>query len=161
MPTLLDLLDVPGPDAIDGRSLIPLMTGKVPTLNLDAYSESMYPLRRFGWSDLRALRTGRFKVIAAPRAELYDLDRDPFEEHNVFDTERALGERMIDRLREMELSAAASAPARPRGEIDAETAAKLASLGYVSRPTVWSPTDLSELPDPKDQIGNMNPAGLP
>jgi arylsulfatase A-like enzyme len=161
MPTLLDLIDVPGPDAIDGRSLIPLMTGKVPTLNLDAYSESMYPLRRFGWSDLRALRTGRFKVIAAPRPELYDLDRDPFEEHNVFDTERALGERMIDRLREMEAAASSSGPSRARAEIEADTAAKLASLGYVSRPGVSSPTDLSELPDPKDQIGTLNPGGLP
>jgi arylsulfatase A-like enzyme len=159
MPTLLDLIGVTAPESIDGQSLIPLMTGKVRSLDLEAYSESLYPRLRFGWSDLRALRTGRFKVIAAPRPELYDLDRDPFEEHNVFDTEQALGERMIERLREMERAASESAPVR--AEIDAETAAKLASLGYVSRPGVSAPTDLSELPDPKDQIGTMNPGGLP
>jgi arylsulfatase A-like enzyme len=160
MPTLLDLIDVAAPETVDGRSLIPLMTGEVRSFNLDAYSESMYPLHRFGWSDLRALRAGPFKVIAAPRPELYDLDRDPFEEHNVFNTERALGERMIDRLREIELSANSSTPAHARTEIDADTAAKLASLGYVSRPAA-SPTDGRELPDPKDQIGTLDPEGLP
>jgi arylsulfatase A-like enzyme len=66
MPTLLDLLDLPAPDGIDGRSLVPLMTGQASTLNLDAYSESMYPRLRLGWSDLRALRIGSVKVIAAP-----------------------------------------------------------------------------------------------
>ena len=37
----------------------------------------MYPLHHYGWSDLRALRSGRYKVIDAPRPELYDIDRDP------------------------------------------------------------------------------------
>ena len=53
------------------------MTGAARELGLDAYSESMYPLHHYGWSDLRALRAGRYKVIDAPRPELYDLDRDP------------------------------------------------------------------------------------
>ena len=37
-----------------------------------AYSESLYPAR-LGWSPLRALRNDRYKVIVAPRPELYDL----------------------------------------------------------------------------------------
>ncbi len=41
----------------------------------------MYPLHHYGWSDLRALRSGRYKVIDAPRPELYDVDRDPNESH--------------------------------------------------------------------------------
>jgi arylsulfatase A-like enzyme len=160
MPTLLDLLDLPAPDDIDGRSLVPLMTGQLSTLNLDAYSESMYPRLRLGWSDLRALRTGSFKVIAAPRPELYDLTRDPFEEHNLFDTNRALAGQMIARLREIEASVSTSRRSRAP-KTDADTLAKLASLGYVSRPGAPPATDLSDLPDPKDQIGTLNPGGLP
>jgi arylsulfatase A-like enzyme len=160
MPTLLDLLDLPAPDAIDGRSLVPLMTGQLSTLNLDGYSESMYPRLRFGWSDLRALRAGSFKVIAAPRPELYDLTRDPFEEHNLFDTDPALAGQMLGRLREMEASVSASSRSRAR-ETDADTLAKLASLGYVSRPGTPAATDPGDLPDPKDQIGTLNPGGLP
>ena len=45
----------------------PLMTGASRELGLDAYSEAMYPLHHYGWSDLRALRSGRYKVIDAPR----------------------------------------------------------------------------------------------
>ena len=65
MPTVLDLLGVPSP-AVDGVSLVDLMRGRRTELNLEAYSESLYP-ERLGWSPLLALRSGRFKFIEAPR----------------------------------------------------------------------------------------------
>jgi hypothetical protein len=37
----------------------------------------------FGWSDLRAWRDGRYKYVRAPRPELYDLQADPGEEHDL------------------------------------------------------------------------------
>ena len=43
------------------------MHGEPQHVELDAYSESHYPLR-FGWSPLRALRAGRYKLIEAPPA---------------------------------------------------------------------------------------------
>ena len=55
MPTVLDLLGVETPKEVTGSSLVPLMTGAAVELNLDAYSEAMYPLHHYGWSDLRAL----------------------------------------------------------------------------------------------------------
>ena len=73
---------------MSGVSLTPLMTGPSRELGLDAYSEAMYPLHHYGWSDLRALRSGRYKVIDAPRPELYDIERDPREATNLF-AERA------------------------------------------------------------------------
>jgi hypothetical protein len=139
------------------------MTGAADSLSLEAYSESLYALHAFGWSELHALRTGRFKVIAAPRPELYDLQTDPFEEHNEYDEQRALGEQMIARLREVERHSGASTPAdRSRVDGEAETAARLATLGYLSR----SRSDASGaiggvLPDPKDQIGFLNPGLRP
>jgi len=134
------------------------MTGAVTSLNLEAYSESLYPLR-FGWSDLHSLRSGRFKVIAAPRPELYDAQQDPFEEHNVFDSDRSVGERMLARLREMEGPAASATSPQNQTNVDAEVAAKLAALGYVSRSTVTPTTGLTDLPDPKDGIEDLESEG--
>ncbi len=72
LPTVLDLLGISPPKAIAGKSLVPLMTGLVRTMDLEGYAEAMYPLHHFGWSDLRAWRVGRYKAIDAPRPELYD-----------------------------------------------------------------------------------------
>ena len=49
------------------------------------YAEALYPLHHYGWSELRAWRAGQYKVIDAPRPELYDLDRDPDETTNLYD----------------------------------------------------------------------------
>ena len=72
MPTVLDVLAC-RPPPIDGISLLELMRGGRGQ-ELEAYSESEYP-RRLGWSPLRSLRDGRFKVdrcassrIVRPRA---------------------------------------------------------------------------------------------
>src|SRR5262249_19780663 len=102
MPTALDLLGIPPPAGISGVSLAPLMTGARPGLGLDAYSEAMYPLHHYGWSDLHALRSGRFKVIDAPRPEFYDEDRDPQETTNLYESRRTAADRMIGELRALE-----------------------------------------------------------
>ena len=163
LPTLMDLVGIRSPLPFDGTSLVPVMTGAVRSLNLEAYSESLYPLRAFGWSELHALRAGRFKVIAAPRPELYDLECDPFEEHNSFNEQRALAERMIARLNELQRRSAASAPFdRARVDGDAETAARLASLGYISPSRGgYNGGATGARPDPKDQIGFLDPRGHP
>src|SRR5439155_1554266 len=66
LPTVLDLLGIRLDEPIDGRSVVPLMTGAVRELNLAAYSEAMYPRHHFGWSDLHSLTSGHFKYIEAP-----------------------------------------------------------------------------------------------
>ncbi|MFZ3263421.1 MAG: sulfatase, partial [Terriglobales bacterium] len=48
-----------------------------------AYSETFYPFSSFGWSPLHALETARFHFIEAPQPELYDLQSDPGEIHNI------------------------------------------------------------------------------
>ena len=79
MPTSLDLLGIAPPPGLAGASLVPLLTGDRQELGLEGYAEAMYPLHHYGWSDLRAMRAGRYKVIDAPRPELYDLQQDPKE----------------------------------------------------------------------------------
>ena len=44
---------------------------------LPAYSETLLPKFYMNWAPLRALRDGRYKLIDAPRPELYDLATDP------------------------------------------------------------------------------------
>jgi choline-sulfatase len=150
MPTVLDLLGIPPPRA-DGVSLVDLLTGRRSTLDLEAYSESEYP-RRLGWSPLRALRDGRFKLIDAPRPELYDLDRDPFEERNLYDERGATAAAMARRLQVLARSPSAtgreSATALP-----SRLTAELAALGYVGTLAPRPSRVSALLPDPKDCIG--------
>ncbi len=125
MPTVLDLLGLPSP-AADGISLVPLMHGRVADLDLEAYAESIYP-ERLGWSPLRALRVGRFKLIDAPRPELFDLAQDPFEQTSIYEHRRELAAAMTARA-----DAIAGAGRVARREVPAELRERLAALGYVT-----------------------------
>ena len=147
MPTALDLLGIAAPP-IDGVSLGELLLGSRRDLALEAYSESLYP-RRFGWSALHALREGRYKLIDAPRPELYDLERDPFEERNLFAERTTTAAAMRHRLRT--LAGSHTGVAAPAGSATPETAARLSSLGYIGSP-VPPALDSANLPDPKDCI---------
>lgn len=153
MPTVLDLLHIPA-QRTDGVSLADLLTGERSDLDLEAYSESEYP-RRLGWSPLRALRDGRFKLIDAPRPELYDLARDPFEERNVYDERRAMAAAMTRRLQELARPHSSTGPefSRRPAEVPPHLAAQLASLGYVGSRATTSLATSAPLPDPKDCIG--------
>jgi arylsulfatase A-like enzyme/Tfp pilus assembly protein PilF len=161
MPTVLDLLGVPPPAqaVLDGVSVTPLMTASRPDMGLEAYAEAVYPLHHFGWSDLRALRQGRYKLVAAPTPELYDLQDDPTEQKNIFRDRKALGDRMLGRLSEMEAHFKASAPARSEAvEVDPDAKARLAALGYVGSfvASVGDDSSRAGLADPKDKVHLFN-----
>jgi choline-sulfatase len=128
MPAVLELLRLDAP-ATDGVSLAPLLHGREGHRELDALSESMYPMR-FGRRPVRAVRDGRFKLIDATPPELYDLDRDPFEQSNLYDDRRVLAGALLKRMRGAEGAATAvpSLSAPP-----AELRERLAALGYGSR----------------------------
>jgi arylsulfatase A-like enzyme len=125
MPTVLELVGAPIP-AIDGTSLLPVLRGGR-AIDRAAYSESMYPVR-FGASPLRAVRDGRFKLIEAPRPELYDLDRDPREERNL-----ALERTSVVAGMSRTLAALDSRGARQpmTGRVPSDLRERLAALGYV------------------------------
>jgi arylsulfatase A-like enzyme/Tfp pilus assembly protein PilF len=161
MPTVLDLLGVPGPAGavIDGRSVAPLMTGAQRDMGLEAYAEAVYPLHHFGWSDLRALRQGRYKLIAAPRPELYDLEDDPTEKTNLYAARKPLGDRMLGRLGEIEAHFKTSAQSHSAAvEVDPDAKARLAALGYVGSFVASVSDDGSRagLADPKDKVHLFN-----
>jgi choline-sulfatase len=157
LPTTLELLGVKTGETFAGASVVPLMTGAVKELGLAAYSEAVYPRFHFGWSDLRAFSAGRYKYIAAPRPELYDLEQDPNELRNIYPERVALGERMGQELQALErgLSSGKEAPAAAV-EVDPDARQRLAALGYVGTFVATASTDRAGLADPKDKIQLFN-----
>ena len=153
MPTVLDLVAAPDVTT-DGVSLVGAMTGSRRSLDLEAYSESLYP-ERFGWSALRSLQDGRFKLIDAPRAELYDLQTDPAEQNNIYTQRPALAAVMTSRLSTLTREFAS------RHDVDddrptRETRERLAALGYIGTAPVALSEAIQPLPDPKDHIGEYS-----
>ena len=154
MPTVLDLLGRQPPEAVQGQSLAPLMTGETPDLKLDGYIESLYARNHYGWSELKSLRSGRFKYISTTRPELYDLEQDPGELTNLYDQRRPLAERMAAVLASL-ATEDAGASQGPQA-VDPETRERLAALGYIGSFTEKVQPEGTALPDPKDKIDIFN-----
>ena len=130
MPTVLDVLGFGLPQT-DGVSLRGALGGAGAPPDLEAYAESLYP-QRLGGRPVRSLRVGRFKVIDAPCPELYDLARDPFEEHDVSLERRTLADGLGRRLAEIDAGSAVSPSRRGlHADVPAELQERLAALGYV------------------------------
>jgi arylsulfatase A-like enzyme/Tfp pilus assembly protein PilF len=152
MPTVLAMVGLPPPAAVRGRSLLPLMTGEASDLDLDAYSESFYARYHYGWSALQSLRAGRYKLIAAPRPELYDLQTDPHETRNLYEERRALADRLGVELRRV----AAQAAELPPAPLDPDTRERLAALGYIGTFRGTRADSEAALADPKDKVALFN-----
>ena len=123
-PTLARLAGLGAFDS-DGVDLSPALHGGT-IGGRRLYAESFAPLLDFGWSPLRSVRQDGWKVIDAPRPELYQVSTDPDEQRDLAGSETA----RLAALREIvarysSASLAAPAPA------DRESASRLQALGYV------------------------------
>ncbi|HEX3528761.1 MAG TPA: tetratricopeptide repeat protein, partial [Thermoanaerobaculia bacterium] len=92
----------------------------------DSYFESLSATLNRGWAPLRGLLRGGHKYIALPLPEVYDLPRDPGEEHNRLDAERAAARAAFAALPKE------STWPPPRSIASPEEEARLRSLGYAS-----------------------------
>ncbi len=128
--------------ALDGRDLSAALRRGAEPPPADLYAETRYPTL-FGWSGLAALRRRQWKYVAAPVPELYDLARDPGERSNLAvpaavpensssevsaEDPAAAVRSLAERIARVEASAVAPTAA----PIDAETRARLESLGYAA-----------------------------
>lgn len=153
MPTALQLLGVAPPSGLSGRSLAALLRGAPAPAEAATYAESLLPLLHYGWSDLRVLREGRWKYIQAPRPELYDLENDPHELHDLASAEPAravaLRDALARRLATEKHDAAATA-AQAGESVPPELLERLGALGYLGAgaPAAGASTGA----DPKDKI---------
>jgi arylsulfatase A-like enzyme/Flp pilus assembly protein TadD len=149
-PTILELTGVDGPAPTSGRSLAAALTGSAMT-DVSSYAESLVPLLHYGWSDLRAVRDGRWKYILAPKPELYDLDSDPGEQKNLVDREpgRANALRAALKARLQQERPDATKPDGVAG-VPPEVRERLGALGYVG--PGGNPQSASSAADPKDKL---------
>ena len=156
-PTCLDLLGVPAPAGVQGRSLRPLLEGgSLPAR--PALEDCIAPWVEFRFSPLRAVRDGRWKYVDAPRPELYDTVADRAEKQNVLAEHtdeaarlKALVQAEVARARQGALAAPATRT------ISEEERQKLASLGYTGGAGSASSPDVIPEPgpglkDPKDGL---------
>jgi len=151
-PTVLDFLDLKPRGKLDGQTLQPLLEGQ-PQVLKTAFMESQRPWASYGWSPLKAVRNGPWKLIVAPRPELYNLSTDPLESRNLIDENRPQARLLQALLREIEQDPAVQA----RRAGDAETVQRLEALGYVGAGGPRSDRGPSgglrkKLADPKDKV---------
>ena len=155
MPTVLDLVGLDPQEDIDGRSLARLLLDPAADPGHVAYSETYFTRYHFGWQHLRSLRDGRHKFIDAPTPELYDVQKDPREQTNIYKAFSKRADELRRRLEELAGSGVQSAPSKQN--LDPDTLQRLAALGYVGSAPDVDPH--ARLPDPKDKIGVFNRMG--
>jgi choline-sulfatase len=146
-PTVLHLVGGRLND-VDGVDLSPAFGGAaLPRRELDA--ESFAPLVEFGWAPLRSIRSGPWKLVAAPRPELFDIEKDPGERTNLAASQPAV-------VRDLEARASrySSAELPSANATSAEASDRLRALGYSagsSQSAIRNPQSAMGRPDPKDR----------
>jgi arylsulfatase A-like enzyme/Tfp pilus assembly protein PilF len=155
-PTILDSVGLAAPKAVHGQSLLPVIAGENVAPDRGVYSESLYPLLHYGWAPLRAIRTGKRKLISAPRPEVFDVRSDPRERRDLSLEQPAITAELEQELADLRVKIEIDAPAAGAApDIDAETLAQLQALGYAAGQGGVSLEDETDRPraDPKDKIG--------
>jgi arylsulfatase A-like enzyme/Flp pilus assembly protein TadD len=127
LPTILAALGQPIPPDLPGRSLLAAEARDGSTAAPPAYFEAMSATLNRGWAPLSGVLVGRDKLIDLPIPERYDLAADPREQTNLAARAPDRDRTLADALRAFH----ATAPGARVAE-DAQTVARLRSLGYVS-----------------------------
>jgi tetratricopeptide (TPR) repeat protein len=147
LPTVLELMGGKAPEGLQGASLTPAFSGKE-TPTTYAYVETLFPKINMGWTELRGIRTNRWKYIRAPRPELYDLASDPGESTNVIGNHATEAGELEAQLRAL----SPDVETVETGAVDQRTAQQLRSLGYLGGSSQREFTLTGQGVDPKDRI---------
>ena len=145
-PTILDVLDLPAPAALDGQSLI------TPGTPRRIYSETFFPRLHLGWSESFSLVDETHHYIDAPRSELYRYRTDRKEKENRIAEERRVASAMRAELETIDRSLTPPSP------ISREEQQSFAALGYLGAPGAVEsgrsgpPERAGQLPDAKDRV---------
>jgi arylsulfatase A-like enzyme len=136
--TVLEILEVPAPSALEGRSLLPAISGREPLrpdrtvfLQRRTYeTENVHgiPVRgqKFG------IRSGRWKYLEALEegtSELFDLEQDPDELSNLAEVQPDRAAAMSELLQGLKAHSASPDAAEPQWT--GEEVERLEALGYV------------------------------
>jgi tetratricopeptide (TPR) repeat protein len=149
--TLVRMLAGEGLDGADSDRLgtpLPGLAGRPSRGNEEEptiLAETMMPATAYGWQPLRAITADGWRLIDAPRVELYDLAADPGELHNQAFRRRDLAASLRALL---DARAGSVVPGAAASLVEPDMAAALESLGYVQGATTGEHDDI----DPKDGI---------
>jgi arylsulfatase A-like enzyme/Flp pilus assembly protein TadD len=122
-----------------------------------AYSETFYPFSSFGWSPLHALENERFHFIEAPKPELYDLETDPGETHNLTAEQPATVAVLQEKMQALLAHNPFTKQDAGTGNLSPDAQEKLRALGYFGFRAPVSPESLKQgLADPKDKLWEFN-----
>jgi arylsulfatase A-like enzyme len=161
LPTVLDLVGAESVGSIDGRSLVSAILHPSQDAAVDIYAENLYLQRQFGWSEMRAIRSDRFKLIQKTRPELYDLDKDPGETHELSAELPLIAARLAGRLEAWHRSLADGMSEPPRTPITADVRNQMASLGYVADSEPFPVAEARAASDPRDHVALFNCLSAP
>jgi choline-sulfatase len=154
VPTVLDILGLAAPPAVQGQSLLPLLTA-AKAADRASYAETDYPKRAFGWSALGAWRVEKFLFVRAPRRELYDIAADPASARNLADEQGPVTDRIQEQMEAFRVKTGGTGgTSSAESALDPVLLERLAALGYVSGGGASAPA--SSGIDPKDRIGVAN-----
>jgi arylsulfatase A-like enzyme/Flp pilus assembly protein TadD len=128
-PTLCEVLGLVPPPSLQGESLLAIQAAKGRKIP-EIYFESLTAYLNRDWAPLRGLVSGNTKFIDLPVKEVYDLQRDWSETHNlargsnIGQLKNALN-RLMKRLKNQRLAGRES-------RIDPEVQKRLKALGYLT-----------------------------
>ena len=122
----------------------------------------MSPRLTHGFGELRVLYRDGFKYIHGPRPELFDLEQDPLELHDLAAEKSELQSEM-----KAELESTVAAYSRPEDaamaahQVDDDTRRRLEALGYISMTGDEAPSSVAEVlseagAPPQDRVGDIN-----
>jgi Tfp pilus assembly protein PilF len=148
-PTIAELAGAGGPSTpVDGVSLVSLLKGGSRPEVPPSIGEAWYSRYHFGWSELKSIRVGEWKYVAAPKPELYDLRVDKGETRNLAAERAAVAGRLAADLERV--TRQFTAPVQRAEQPDPETVKRLQALGYLG--SFASTTAGTAGEDPKDHI---------
>ncbi len=127
LPTILDVLALPVPQGLPGRSLV-AVAAAAPAGATTSYFEALSGRLNRGWAPLHGVIQARSKYVDLPVPELYDLGNDPHEVQNL----AARAGRRVDELRAVLSSLRSAERATDRRTESLETRERLRALGYLS-----------------------------
>ena len=161
-PSLLQSANLPIPAAMQAQSLLPLLDASKSGAGTKSskpkeraiYSETNYPHRSFGWSELRSWRAQKYLYVQAPKKELYDQSTDPGALKNMAGTANAVVETMDSQL--SDFNKKTSSAADDRKQLDPAQEENLRALGYLGSTVDNSSSKEKALVDPKDKIDFAN-----
>ncbi|MCP4900864.1 MAG: sulfatase-like hydrolase/transferase [bacterium] len=119
------------------------------------YSETHLPYTAYGWSVLESITDGQWRYIQGAKSELFDLDSDPEENHNLVESRKEEAQRLHNQLESLRDSH--KAQYGPTALDDPKLNAALRSLGYLSGASGRDPgrPDAKRL-DPKEGLALLD-----